>query len=221
MQRRPSTAESLWCSACKTMHPRSDFGKDRNGPEGLTYACKAVIVERNRKAHDRQKLTINARHKARRRQIKLSDDRVIWALKKLIADARRRAVARGLEFRLSPNDLVAPLNCPIFRTALVYQADVARLPNSASLDRIDSRLGYTPENVWIISWRANQIKSDATPNELRTVADAVDRRVGKKAAGRCLDGVEHNGFPVLKGVYNGQDQDDCRVPALVVAAQPK
>lgn len=74
---------------------------------------------------------------------------------------------------------------------LVYQASGGRLPASASLDRLDSSRGYTPDNVWVISWRANQIKSNATLSELRTLCDALDRRL----AGRLLDGVEHNAGP--------------------------
>ena len=31
--------------------------------------------------------------------------------------------------------------------------------------------------------------------EMHTVADRIQLRVGKKAAGRLLDGVEHNAFP--------------------------
>ncbi|HWH74938.1 MAG TPA: hypothetical protein VNV16_11820, partial [Methylibium sp.] len=56
---------------------------------------------------------------------------------------------------------------------------------------IDSRRGYTTDNVWVICWRANQIKNDATLDELKRLVAALEQ----KAAGRLLDGVEHNGFP--------------------------
>jgi len=39
-------------------------------------------------------------------------------------------------------------------------------PFSPSLDRIDSKLGYIPGNVMIISTRANSMKSNATPEQL-------------------------------------------------------
>jgi hypothetical protein len=38
--------------------------------------------------------------------------------------------------------------------------------NSPSVDRIDSTMGYTKDNLQIISKRANQFKSDATIDEL-------------------------------------------------------
>ena len=43
--------------------------------------------------------------------------------------------------------------------------------NSPTVDRIDSCKGYTIDNIQIISWRANRIKNDATPEELKKIAD--------------------------------------------------
>lgn len=196
MHHRPSTENSLWCGACKAMHPKSAFGKDKNTFHGLTHACKAVVAERNRRAHQKCREANNTRHAALRRQRKASGDAVRWALKKLLNDARRRARDKGIEFSIVIDDLPMPELCPIFGVNLVYQADGRRLDNSASIDRIDSRLGYTPDNVWIISWRANQIKNDATPAEMRLVADAVEARLGPRRVPTAsgLDGREH-GWP--------------------------
>jgi len=44
-------------------------------------------------------------------------------------------------------------------------------PTSPSLDRRIAALGYTQGNVVILSMRANAIKQDATPRELRKVAN--------------------------------------------------
>jgi hypothetical protein len=38
--------------------------------------------------------------------------------------------------------------------------------NSPSLDRKNSLLGYTKENTWVISYKANAAKSNCTLNEL-------------------------------------------------------
>jgi hypothetical protein len=37
---------------------------------------------------------------------------------------------------------------------------------SPSIDRIDSTKGYTPDNIQIISWKANRVKGYATLQEL-------------------------------------------------------
>ena len=49
--------------------------------------------------------------------------------------------------------------------------------NSPSLDRIVPELGYIPSNVVVISYKANAIKRNATPQEIRRVADFYERLV--------------------------------------------
>lgn len=44
-------------------------------------------------------------------------------------------------------------------------------PDSPSIDRIIPALGYVKGNVIVVSQRANTIKNNATPEELRRVAD--------------------------------------------------
>lgn len=91
--------------------------------------------------------------------------------------ARRRAETAGLPFTITPDSLPdVPSACPVLGIPL----DVGtgqRHAGSPSLDRIIPRLGYTPENVHWISWRANRIKNDATIDELRLVADYFERLV--------------------------------------------
>jgi hypothetical protein len=51
--------------------------------------------------------------------------------------------------------------------------------STPSLDRMDPNLGYTDDNVRVISMRANQIKSNATPEELLRIACAeMERKRG-------------------------------------------
>jgi hypothetical protein len=47
--------------------------------------------------------------------------------------------------------------------------------NSITLDKIDPKLGYAAGNVALISWRANRLKSNATPDELQQLADYAKR----------------------------------------------
>lgn len=177
------------------MHPKTAFGKDKNTPQALAYACKDAVKGRNKVAHEKNRVANNERHAALRADRKKSPDAKLWAIKKLLDDARRRARQRNLEFSISTGDFDASALCPIFGVELIYQANEVRSPNSASLDRIDSGKGYIQGNIWIISWRANQIKSDATPDELRAIADALDVRLGKRAAGALLDGREWREMP--------------------------
>lgn len=47
--------------------------------------------------------------------------------------------------------------------------------NSPSLDRIKNDAGYIKGNVVVVSHRANRMKGDSTPEELRRLSDFYNR----------------------------------------------
>lgn len=90
-------------------------------------------------------------------------------IKTMLARCRARALIRGLEFDLEVSDIVMPSHCPVLGMKFEVGDRQGGLPNSPSLDRIDSSKGYTRGNIQVISKRANSIKSDASPEEIRLV----------------------------------------------------
>lgn len=89
-------------------------------------------------------------------------------------NARQRAKRKGMEFDLSPCDVIIPPMCPILHIPLVvYKGSSGGRPNSPSLDRIDNNKGYILGNVWVISSLANMMKNAASPSELRRFAHWV------------------------------------------------
>jgi hypothetical protein len=97
----------------------------------------------------------------------------------LLLIAKARAKKRGISFELEECDIVVPDICPVLGIPLFFKEKTHKkdvTPNSPSLDRIRPELGYVKGNVQVISWRANNIKRDATPEELRKVADYVNRQ---------------------------------------------
>lgn len=87
----------------------------------------------------------------------------------LLTSAKARAARRGLPFDLTLDDVQLPPVCPIFGTPFDIAPGVVS-PNSPSVDRIDPSGGYVKGNVWVISHRANRIKSDATLEEFMQIA---------------------------------------------------
>lgn len=87
--------------------------------------------------------------------------------KVLLLSARQRAQAKNLEFSLTVDNIVWPEFCPVLGIKLNYGAPTKGRDSwdSPSIDRRDSRRGYTPDNVAVMSWRANRIKADATLEE--------------------------------------------------------
>lgn len=86
----------------------------------------------------------------------------------------KRVKALGLVSDVELEDIVIPEFCPVLGIKLKSgRGRGQHLPSSPSLDRIDPNGGYVRGNIRVISYRANQLKSNATLEELRAVlADA-------------------------------------------------
>lgn len=85
--------------------------------------------------------------------------------KRLVNSARQRAKNKGWVFDITHEDIIIPEKCPILGQPLVRYT-----PYAPSIDRIDSTKGYTKDNVWVISRRANLMKNDATIQDLKEFA---------------------------------------------------
>jgi thymidylate synthase ThyX len=83
-----------------------------------------------------------------------------------IHTAKYNAKARGLPFELTRGDVTWVTHCPILGIELDYNSTSADIDNAPSLDRIDSAKGYTADNTWVISNKANRMKNDADREEL-------------------------------------------------------
>lgn len=92
-------------------------------------------------------------------------------IKQLYNQLKAGALKRGIAFDLTLtdlNNLSFPITCPIIGIPLKFNRGKA-LDNSYSIDRIDSNLGYTIDNIVVISNRVNKLKSDATLEELNAI----------------------------------------------------
>jgi len=102
---------------------------------------------------------------------------------RLLCYARRNSKRRGEECNLEIEDIVIPEYCPLLGIKLETCMEKKRMkgPGSQdscpSVDRIDSKIGYTKDNVWIISKRANVIKNNATVEELGMIYEGLLQRM--------------------------------------------
>jgi len=88
-----------------------------------------------------------------------------YPLRFMIRAAKTRAKKAGMEFDLSEEDLVLPSVCPILGIPLEVGKG-GHTGSSPSLDRIDNSKGYVKGNVWVISRKANTMKSSASFDDL-------------------------------------------------------
>ena len=96
----------------------------------------------------------------------------------LLRNAKKRAKEKGLEFTLTAEDIHIPEVCPLLGIPILRNLNgVGATPNSPTLDRIDTSKGYTRDNVWVTSWRANKLKSDASLEELEKLVSGLKTKL--------------------------------------------
>lgn len=141
----PPLVLSKLCGKCFKIEPHSKYGTHRFNVDGLQSYCRAC-------------------HTSYYKRARISDP-----INNMLSSSRCRARLSGLKHSIHYSDIVVPEVCPLLGTPLAYSASKVS-PNSPSLDRIDSRLGYIPGNVWVISHRANSIKSNSSLEEFELIA---------------------------------------------------
>ena len=86
------------------------------------------------------------------------DFKLLWS------QLKASAAKRNIPFDLKPTDIDQigiPVTCPVLGIPLFFHRNKVQ-DDSISFDRIDSSKGYTVDNLVVVSYRANKIKTDAT-----------------------------------------------------------
>ena len=113
---------------------------------------------------------------------------------RLLHSAKQRAKREGMVFRLGYSDIKIPSHCPYLGMPITNIMGQGNYFSNASIDRIDSNLGYTPDNIQIISILANQMKSNATEEQLIVFAQNVLRRYKRDVIPRGISLCEGRGI---------------------------
>ncbi len=104
---------------------------------------------------------------------------------KLLYGARARALESGRELTITKEDISIPAECPVLGIRLeestgkgkVYGEEVY---NSPSLDRVNNAIGYTPDNICVMSYRANTLKKDGDLDDfLPILAYMIEAETGR------------------------------------------
>lgn len=157
------------CTKCKQVKPLTEFHRSPNSRDGRVWKCNLCACELTRIWRKKNHAyAISSKRKARRQKPK---EHMLWR-------AQNHARIIGVACTITLKDLEIPDFCPVLNVRLnpLPKSGKAQ-PNSASIDRIDSTKGYIPGNVWVISLRANQIKRDATWQELEALANSVRKKL--------------------------------------------
>lgn len=90
--------------------------------------------------------------------------------------AKSRAKKKGLVFNLKIEDVLVPKYCPVLGIKLKFNK-IKQKYNSPSLDRLISSKGYTKENCRVISYKANAMKQTATLDEVKKLANWLEKEL--------------------------------------------
>lgn len=93
------------------------------------------------------------------------DDRIKGYMIRNIKFSGKR---RGVPFDLTYEDIELNNYCPLLNIPLVYRNQKGHFNdfNRATIDRIDNTKGYIKGNVWVISRLANNMKNEASLDQL-------------------------------------------------------
>lgn len=123
-----------------------------------------------------QKYFLNRKEYAKNNKEKYNKYASKWRqenrLKSVLNQIHIKCKRLNLPFNLDEKDFPGPYICPVLGTEIKF-GDRSDFRHAASFDRIVPELGYTKNNVRIISLRANSCKGDLTLSELQALVHYV------------------------------------------------
>lgn len=145
------------CAKCDAVKLPSEFYGNKSRRSSLSSYCIPCT----------NAINVVARKRGQER-LRAENPKALWASQ--VHNVRRStAKDKGLPFTITRQDMIdiAVDVCPVLGIALRYGGGVGRgaRHDSPSLDRIIPDCGYVPENIHVLSLKANTMKSNGTPTD--------------------------------------------------------
>jgi len=137
------------CVGCMELLSVDEFGKHSTTYDGLISKCRECRKEYSTYHYNKW--------------LKKNPE------KRLLASARHRARTKNLPLDITLEDIVIPKVCPVLGIPFEINTGEKARYNSPSLDRFIPELGYVKGNVYVVSFRANQLKQNATIDEVERI----------------------------------------------------
>lgn len=151
----------LKCTKCKQEKEESEFYNNKTMKRGKTYWCKVCSNIQSNLVGKETKAKWASRTYFKRK--KEQPEYYLWR------NCKHRAKEENWEFNLKVSDIKIPKKCPYLGVSL----NTKERQFSPSVDRVVSTKGYVKDNIRVISYKANRMKSNATIEELVAFARGV------------------------------------------------
>lgn len=166
------------CKKCDRTLETHNFWRHGKAKDGLQGCCIECMSKSHSAWRNRMDATYLDRRAIRNKE-SMDGCRGKDPIKQTLRSIKQRAAIAGLEFDLKPSDLVIPEFCPVLGIPIIFKTKMGyglvERDQRPSVDRIDNKKGYVRDNIIVVSYRANRIKSDATNQELRDIANFYGR----------------------------------------------
>ncbi len=175
--------ETKICTKCQQVKTLDLFYNNKSRRDGKSEQCKQCLDDRyrnpvaieNRRVWRKEwrKTTAGQKYtKSASRKQSIRSYEIRHKEKGLLDNARIRAKEKNLVCNISVKDIVIPDTCPVL--GIPIRRDNSKLADdSPTIDRIDNSKGYTPDNICVISFKANSLKRNANVDELYKVVSYI------------------------------------------------
>jgi uncharacterized protein YlaI len=144
------------CSDCYNYHHSLNKGQDKNYFKKLQLSVSDEF---------RDHINTQKRENSRKNHIST-----------MLSNAKQRAERKGLEFSLVKEDIIIPELCPILKVPFVTGTK-DNYDFTPTIDRINNSKGYTPDNIHIITNKANTMKNSADFAMLHNFANYIKETI--------------------------------------------
>jgi hypothetical protein len=156
--------ETFYCNKCSSDVLSDEWYYSVRGRDSMCKSCRKAYRKDAKRQYTAQYVKDNPEaHRQRMKEWRERnpDYQKKWSKNcpesQLLRSARYRAKQNGIECTITQADIIIPDICPVFKVPLQKNT-----PYAPSIDRYDSTKGYTPDNIVVMSRRANVMKNDGT-----------------------------------------------------------
>lgn len=159
------------CASCEIEKDISNFHADKSHPSGLQSCCKPCQTEKTKKYTSTlngfiKKIYKDMHHNAEKRAKKLEIELTIEDIHELYTKQNGLCAISGLK---------------LTHETYAYK-DKEHIINrlNISIDRINSNLGYTKDNIQLVAAIVNRMKTDLPDNEFIKICSIISEYNNKK-----------------------------------------
>ena len=181
------------CTKCNQTKASQEFYNSKDTVDNLTCACKECMTTYRRankvrnadRARNTRAINPEPTRAANRKAYRNKD-----ISKRILQNINHRARTRGIDFNLTVDDISVPELCPYLKVPFI-QGTKGNYQYTYSIDRIDNSKGYVPNNVEIVTMKANSMKNNATNEELIAFSlEIIKRNIDKDIVRAMLRSIE-------------------------------